>query len=383
MAQGKATISNQNLAQNEGSGVEKRLLFIGEGKNLKNQITSVNTQSDFKSLFGDAPMLNNFLETAMLNGGQSWEARVLVLDKATVDDTLVAADIASLAGYAEKIAMADVEGMVISSLHAEGELKTLVEAMQALKTDLMNTYAQPMWSIIPASPYAEQDWSAFHTTLDNELKDVVAERIVVTPMTHDNGVNAAVLAGRLCRHDVSVADKPMKVLLGATEGLGDLLTIGDDDKPLTLADLSTFDSNRFSVPQMYTGKPGWFWADANTLADPTSDYNVLENVRVADYAGRRIRQRAINMIGDRSVNSTPASQEYTKNELLKILNRMAKATTVGGKPMPGMIEQPTADSITLHWETRNKLNIYYTLKTFDNPVEINNFISLDLTDPES
>lgn len=384
MAQGSVTITNRNLAQNEAAGVEKRLLFIGEAEKLKGTVTAVNTQSDFTDLFGTSDMLVSNLEAARLNGGQTWEARVLVLDK-DQDDVLTADNILAIENMVEKIATAEVEGIVICSMHLDGELKALAEAMQAVCAKLIDTYAQPMFCLVPTTPFTETDWPTFIANVDTQISSVAAERILVVPETHDGYVNIGILAGRLCRHDVSIADKPMKVLTGAVAGLGDPLVLGGGEveagSEISLADLAAMDQKRLTVPQMYIGKPGWFWGDANTLADPNSDYKVLENVRITDYAGRRIRMRTINMIGDRSINSTPESMDYTQGQLIKILNRMSRSAVVNGKPEPGMIETPKPDAIVLHWADNNLLDIFYSLKPFDVPVTINNTITIDLSDP--
>ncbi len=380
MAQGKATVSNQNLAQGTIEGVEKKLLFIGEATSNKNLVVSVNTQTDFAKTFGEAPLLINYLDGARNNGGQKWSAKVLVLSKETVNDELTSAEITALGDLAPAIAAAQIEGVVVSSMHAAGELKTVVETMEALCQTLINKYAQPIFAIVPTTPYTEQTWAEFATTIDTALSAVVASRVVVTPVTHDTNANAGILAGRLCRHDVSIADKPMKVLTGAVVGLGDPVSLSDNNE-LSTADLETLDSKRVSVPQGYIGYPGMYWGDANTLDAPGNDFTTLEHVRIADYAARRIRIKAIPMIADRAINSTDASMAYTKNEFMEILNAMAKSTVINGKQAPGMIKPTKEESIHLVWPDRKTMNVYFTLSPFESPIEINGFVSLDLSDP--
>ena len=382
MAQGKATVSNQNLAQGDIAGVEKTLLFIGEAELNKNQVVSINMQTDLALMFGDAPLLKTQIEAARANGGQKWQARVLVLGKETVNDELSSADIADLPTLAPSFADAQVEGLVIASMPAEGELKNLVETMQAITQTLINKYAQPMFCIVPATPYTEQTWADFVSTIDTALKDVVANRVVVTPVTHSGNNNAGILAGRLCRHDVSIADKPMRVLTGALAGLGDPVALSEGHT-LSSADLETLDSKRMSVPQDYIGYPGMYWGDANSLDAPGNDFTLLEHTRIADFAARRIRIKAIPMIGDRAINSTPASMTYTKNEFMTVLNKMARAFVINGKQVPGLIKPTTDESINLVWKDRKTMDVYFKLTPFESPVEINGHIALDLSDPQT
>lgn len=392
MAQGKVSVNNLNLGQGELPGVEKKLLFIGtcyltEGHEVGDDgggdgdgdgdelefpfygITSVNTQTNFDELLGDGySELKTHLNAAQLNGGSEWEAKVYIFD-----------DYINILALADTIATANIEGVVFTDSVSISKIH--IEKLQALATTLKNTYAQPIFIIqsIERINTRVQTWPEYESELQQATNDLACDRVVGVPNLH--GCNTGALAGRLCRGDVSIADKPMRVKTGPVLGL-DPGNVDMYRQELSSATLRNLDALRFSVPQKYTGYPGIYWGDANTFDAPGNDYTVLEHVRITDKAARRIRIRAISMIADRSINSTPSSMAYTSNIFLNILKTMSNTAVVNGKTYPGDIAPPAADAITLIWESKSALKVFFKLTPYDSPVTIESNIYLDLSAPE-
>lgn len=369
MAQGKATVSNRNLAQGEINAVEKIIVFVGVAEINKGKLLNINTQSDFVQLLGNAPFLLKQLNAAKANGGQNWQAKVLVLNESS--ETVTSETLDFLTELATDLAKAKAEGFALCLKTETESLKDLIEESQMLCEKLVNDFAQPMFCLLPHEPLDDESNNDFIAAVQAEIEQVVANRVILTPMTHSNETNLGVLAGRLCRHDVSIADKPMRVLTGVLADIG--------ETNFSDADLGALDAIRCSVPQTYINYPGIYWGDANTLDAPANDFTLLENLRVADYAGRRIRVRAITMIADRAINNTEGSIAYTKNEFMLILKRMAKATTFNGRTYPGMIKPPKENAVVIKWMDNKTLDIYFSFQPYESPVEINANITVDLS----
>ena len=73
-------INNLNQMQGPVTEVERHLLFIGTAPTNTGKLLSLNTQSDFDKLLGEADSeLKTNLQAAMVNAGQNWTAAAFVL----------------------------------------------------------------------------------------------------------------------------------------------------------------------------------------------------------------------------------------------------------------------------------------------------------------
>ncbi|BAP43926.1 tail sheath [Pseudomonas sp. StFLB209] len=367
MALGKATVNNLNLGQGSVTEVERYFLFIGPGAKNIGQILALNTESDLDAQLGvPASDLKTQISTARDNGGERWSC--LAAPIAADGDWLAAFTYAQQHGY-------DVEGVVITKpVTTADELS----AMNTAANNVQSTYGRRVFVLAATAGIvsAEQTWAEYQVQQVGLVNSLVADRVVAVPQLHGN--DQGVLAGRLANAAVSIADTPMRVATGAVLSLGP--TPKDKDGiPLQSATRAVLDAARLSVTQTYPGYPGVYWADANLLAAPGADVQVIEYLRVLDKAARRVRVLLIQRVGDRRLNSSANSMEVNRTALMKPLRAMAKSTTVGANVFPGEIEAPGKDSIVLSWTSKTAVVAYLTLRPLNCPKDITANLALDLS----
>ncbi|MFM4908737.1 DUF2586 domain-containing protein [Aeromonas dhakensis] len=362
-------INNLNQMQGPVTEVERHLLFIGSAPTNTNKLLSLNTQSDFDTLLGEADSeLKTNLQAAMANAGQNWTAAAFVLptDMDWKDAVRTAQKTQSF------------EAVVV--LGQEWD-KAEINAAHALNQELIAKWGrwQAMLLAVPgivSTAEGGQDWSEYEAELAALQDDIAAESVSLIPQLWPNLIGA--YAGRLCNRAVSIADSPCRVKTGAVIGLG----ATPKDKggtELPLATLQTLEASRYSVPMWYPDFDGIYWADGRTLDAEGGDYQVIENLRVAYKVARRMRLRAIARIGDRSFNSTPGSTEAAVMFFGKDLRQMASTITINGQPFPGDIASPKDGDIRIQWTAKNLVSIYVVVRTVDCPKGITVNIMLDLS----
>ncbi|MGL5498373.1 MAG: DUF2586 domain-containing protein [Aeromonas sobria] len=359
-------INNLNQMQGPVTEVERHLLFIGSAPNNTGKLLSLNTQSDFDQLLGEADSeLKANLLAARDNAGQNWTAAAFVLP--TDMDWKDAAR--------EAQQTQSFEGILV--LGEEWDAAT-INAAHALNQELIAQWGrwQFMLLAVPGIDSETEDWPTYETALATLQDGIRAESVALIPQLWPNLAGA--YAGRLCNRAVSIADTPCRVKTGALVGLGAKLK-DKDGIPLSLATLQTLEQNRYSVPMWYPDYDGIYWADGRQLDAEGGDYQVIENLRVAYKVARRVRIRAIARIGDRSFNSTPGSTEAAVMYFGKDLRTMAKATTINGQPFPGDIASPQDGDISIQWIDKNHVSIYVVVRTVDCPKGIDVNIMLDLS----
>ncbi|MBV7599417.1 DUF2586 domain-containing protein [Aeromonas sp. sia0103] len=362
-------INNLNQMQGPVTEVERHLLFIGSAPTNTNKLLSLNTQSDFDKVLGEADSeLKTNLQAAMANAGQNWTAAAFVLPT----------DMDWKEAVREAQKTQSFEGCVV--LGQEWD-KAKINAAHALNQELIAKWGrwQAMLLAVPgivSTAEGGQDWSEYEAELAALQDGIAAESVSLIPQLWPNLIGA--YAGRLCNRAVSIADSPCRVKTGAVVGLG--ATPKDKDgTELPLATLQTLEANRYSVPMWYPDFDGTYWADGRTLDVEGGDYQVIENLRVAYKVARRMRLRAIARIGDRSFNSTPGSTEAAVMFFGKDLRQMASAITINGQPFPGDIASPKDGDIRIQWTAKNLVSIYVVVRTVDCPKGITVNIMLDLS----
>lgn len=366
MAQGKVSVRNLNLGQGPVTEIERYFLFIGLAASNVGELIPLNTQSDLDNELGAAASdLKTQVTAARLNGGDRWAA--LALPIAAAADWEEALDAAMQHGIS-------VEAVVICSPVATGPALT---ALHAKAESINNQYGRRLF-VMASTKGIEPllDWNAYLAEQRAITQDILAPRVLVVPQLHGNDLG--VLAGRLANAAVSVADSPMRVATGALLGLG-ATPVDKDGVPLPSAILAELDKARFSAPQTYPDYPGVYWGDANMLDAPGSDFQVVEYLRVADKAARRVRILLIQRVGDRRLNSTPNSMAANKSALMRPLREMAKAVQFAGQQFPGDIEPPKDEDIVLVWMTKTKVEAYLKLRPYNCPKDLTANIALDLS----
>lgn len=366
MALGKVSVNNLNLGQGAVTEIERYFLFIGVAAANIGELVALNTQSDLDTELGAADSdLKAQIEAARLNGGDRWACMAAPIGDAA--DWEAALDMAQQQGVS-------VEAVVLTSPVDSG---AALEAMHAKAIEIGNVYGRRVFMMAATSGIsALQDWSAYLAEQRAITLDVSAPRVLVVPQLHGNDLG--VLAGRLANAAVSVADSPMRVATGAVLGLGET-PVDSADIPLPSAILAELDKARFSVPQTYPDYPGVFWGDGNLLDAPGSDYQVIEYLRIADKAARRVRVLLIQRVADRRLNSTPNSMAANTSALMRPLREMSRSVVFAGQQFPGDIEPPKEGDITLVWMSKTKVEAYLKLRPYNCPKDLTANIALDLS----
>lgn len=362
-------INNLNQQQGPVTEVERHLLFIGSAPNNTGKLLSLNTQSDFDTLFGEEDSeLKANVQAAMLNAGQNWTAAAYVLPT-----DMEWQDAVRDAQHTQSF-----EGCVVLGQEWDA---AKINAAHALNQELIAKWGRWQFMLLAVPGIVNtteggQDWSDYETELTTLQEGIAAESVSLIPQLWPNLIGA--YAGRLCNRAVSIADSPCRVKTGAVVGLGNKPT-DKGGTELPLATLQTLEESRYSVPMWYPDYDGVYWADGRTLDAEGGDYQVIENLRVVYKVARRMRLRAIARLGDRSFNSTPGSTASAILYFGKDLRTMAKATTIDGKPFPGDIASPKDGDITIQWIDKNHVSIYVIVRTVDCPKGIDINIMLDLS----
>ncbi|OIN09083.1 DUF2586 domain-containing protein [Oceanisphaera psychrotolerans] len=364
-------INNLNQMQGPTDEVERHFLFVGQATKNNGKLLSLNTQSKLDELLGveDSPLKANLL-AAMQNAGQNWSAHahVLALGEEWTEAVLAAQRTASF------------EAVVLLEPVTTAEQ---INAAQALRNQLIATWGRWQFMMlavngIVADGVDAQDWPAYEATMATLANGIAADGVMLVPQLHGN--NAGVLAGRLCNRAVSVADTPMRVKTGALVALGPD-PVDSTGAELSLATLQTLEAARLSVPWWFPDYDGVYWADGNMLDVEGGDYQVVENRRVTDKIARKLRIRAISRIGDRQLNSTPASVAAAKLFFMRDLRAMSKSVTIAGMTFPGEIMPPDDGDIAIEWLSKYEVAIYTLAQPYDCPKKIGINIILDLSNP--
>ncbi len=366
MSLGTIQINRLNLYQGELSDVEMHFLFIGTGATNAGSVLSVSAQTDLDVALGEAEsVLKTQVEAAMNNGGQNWSASVMPIAEET--DWQDAVDYAMEVTSCEAVVLTDAI-----------EASTDLEAMQTKADNIMATYMRPVFFLcaVRGLDEATETWATYAAAMEAITDGIAADSVGVVPYLwgHDLGT----LAGRMCDQSVTVADSPMRVATGPLSGEWSDKPVDKDGAPITMAYLKQLDSYRYSVPQWYPDYDGMYWGDCNLLDVAGGDYQVVENLRVVNKAVRQIKPLVIARIGDRRLNSTPASIAENKTYFMRPLRAMSKSVTIKGYNFPGEIKPPDADSIVIMWETKTAVQIYITIQPYNCPKKITVNLALDL-----
>ncbi|NRB23818.1 DUF2586 domain-containing protein [Shewanella sp.] len=365
MSLGEVTINNQNQGQGEVQAIERHFLFVGlAGKSEEeSQLFSVNAQSDLEVMFVDSNLRKQLI-AAQLNAGQNWTAAAYPL---AADET-----IATAIGHANEVQ--SFETVVVCDAQTTAPaISGISDAVLALQ----GSHGRWCSAIVALPGIGElETWAVYEAKMVALVAGFALPLVVPVPQL--NGNNAGVLAGRLCNRSVSIADSPMRVATGSVTGLG-IMPTDSAEAPLSLASLNTLAKARLSVPQWYPDVAGTYWGDGSTLEVEGGDYQVIENLRVVHKASREVRVRAILRVGNRILNSTPASMELNKAYFIKPLRVMSKTTTVNGVPFPGDITPPRDGDIAIVWMSKTKVTIAMVVRPYNSPKSITVNIMLDLS----
>ncbi|AMO55984.1 hypothetical protein GZ77_07205 [Endozoicomonas montiporae] len=371
MALGSVTVNNLNLNQGTPTEVERLFLFTGlapaPNDNL-GLVHAIAADTDLDELLGqgDSP-LKTQLAAARTNGGQNWYAYAKPLSAQT--DLLDAID--------DAVGEVSVEAVVATDPVTQTKQ---LEDMEAKAQSFIGKYQRRVFimACFRGIDKETESWAEYQIAGKAVSDSVAAERVVLVPLFY--GDFQGVLAGRLCNRAVTVADSPMRVATGSLLGNYAERPVDKSGAVLTKAVLlDLHDNGRFTVPQWYEDYDGMYTSDCLTLAPETSDYKIIENLRVADKAARRIYLLAVARVSDRRLNSTPASIESNRTYFMRPLREMSHSTTFAGETFPGEIEQPDDSSIEIVWPEKYKVQVFFSVKPYNAPKSIECNIMLDLS----
>ncbi|MDK2956522.1 MAG: hypothetical protein PWQ57_2018 [Desulfovibrionales bacterium] len=367
MALGKVQVNNLNLSQGEQTEVERYFLFVGRGDVHTGSVQTLTVDTDLDAVLGSAEsLLRTQIEAARNNAGENWSACVLPL--ADGDAWADAVD--------EAMRQVSVEAVVVTDPVGAS---TDLEDMQTKAVQILAAFMRPIFFMATtrALDVANETWADFQAAIKLLTKDVAAENVMIVPALW--GPELGTLAGRLCNRAVTVADTPKRVNTGALVGEWSVKPADKDGRKLDLSILEDLDNARFSAPQWYPDYQGVYWGDGNTLDVNAGDYQVIENLRVVQKAMRRVYTLAVARIGDRRLNSTPASIAQNQTYFMRPLRKMSHSTTILGQTFPGEIEPPREGDIAISWPTKYSVEIYMTVRPYNCPKAITCNILLDLT----
>ena len=365
MALGNVQINNLNLLQGPFTEFERFLLFTGAGTGTSDgQLLTVNNSTDLDNLLGEnASPLKTQVEHARLNAGQNWNAAVLPLASGNTWED----------GVDYAMTQTNAEGVVVTDPVTSS---TEVEAMQGKTSEIMGQYMRPLFFIAVTEGVNSETWAEYAARIKPLTNGLACENVTVVPGIW--GFDQGTFAGRLCDKSVTVADTPMRVNTGALQGEWSAKPVDSSGLEIDMSVLADLDKARFSVPQWYPDYPGMYWGDGNMLDVPGGDYQSIENLRVVHKAMRRIYPLAVARIGDRKLNSTPASIESNKTYFQRPLREMSKSAEILGTVFPGEIHPPKDDAIQIIWKSKYEVEIYLTVQPYNCPKSITINIALDL-----
>lgn len=371
MALPNIAVNALNQQQGGISSVEKYFLYVGQGLTNQNKLVFLNTDSDFDALLGEEDSeLKRQVVAAFNNAGQNWNCVAIPL-----------AD-GSLWNDAVDMAMSEdirVESIVLTTpITAAADLTT----MHTKAMNILAKYGRRVFftAAVRGIDSETESWTDYITAVNNLTDNISAFRVSPVPYIYDDAVG--IYAGRLCNIQTSVADTPMRVLTGPLIGQDhSTLPLDKDGQRYDMGHAKALNDQRLSVPAFFPDYPGVFWSDGELLDAPGGDYQVIENLRVVDKAGRLIRIVLIGLIGNRQFNTTPIGTEWAIGKLMKPLLSMSKSTEFNGIPFPAEIRKPTSESIKLNWISRTKVEVFYSVRPFECPKDITANIVLDLADP--
>ena len=373
MSLGSVTVNNLDLGQGTPTAVECLNLFAGvaTGASEPDKVHSIDMSTDLNDLLGVSPSnLKTQTESARINGGQNWFGYLLPLS--------ADADLLDSVDYA--VGSVSVESVVCCDpATSKSELEDMhSKAEEMIGKYQRRTFFQACFREIDLTEDAAETWADYTTAAKSITENIAGDRVMIAPLVYSDFLGT--LSGRLANKEVSVADSPMRTATGPLIGNYAERPVDANGRPLDKSILlDLHDNGRFTVPTWYEDYDGTYTSDGYTLATETSDYRVIENLRIADKAARRIYLLSVARVANRLLNSTPQSIAFNETYFMKPLREMSHSVDINGIPFPGEIEPPRDGDIVISWPSKYSVEIYFTLRPFSSPKEITANITLDLT----
>ncbi|MBJ7536954.1 DUF2586 domain-containing protein [Marinomonas transparens] len=363
MALGSVSVSSTDNGQGDFTQVEKQFLFIGAAAKNAGTIQYIDQTTDLDDVLGIPPSkLKTCVEWARQNAGTNWTA--IAMPQAAAGTWSAAFDTA----MAQNLVC---EAVVITDPVTE---QTDLDAMNVAVTNAENEHGRylHLFAVTAAMDAATQAWADFITEFEALQDGVAAPSLSLVPQVFAGWLGA--YCGRLCHEDQSIADTPMRTQSGAIVGLS-TLPVDKDGITFNTSHAKALNDARGTVPQVYSGYDGIYCSDGMTLAPEASDFAVIENCRVVNVCKREIRILAIKKVGNRELNSTPASIAAHETYFMRpLINR---SVSVKGKP--GDVKKPRDGDVVITWKTRTNVAVALLIRPYNCPKAIAASVALELS----
>lgn len=364
MALGKVSVTSVDSGYGDFTEPERQLLFIGTATLNKGTTQYIDQTTDLETVLGTGD-LRTTVEYAALNAGPNWTCIAMVLADGE----------AWMDAFDEALANNMVfEGVVVADALADQED---VNALKTAVATAENTSAKSIFIIGRGEVLGSAEtWSDFVTRFDSLQDGIEALGVMLVPEVIDGFMG--MVAGRLCHESRSIADTPMRVQSGSFVGMSTLPT-DTDGVTFNMSHAKSLNDARGTVPQIYTDYDGIYCSDGMTLAAESSDFAVIENLRVVNSVKRKTRILAIKQIGNRQLNSSAVSVAAHESYFAKPIVDMSKAYVLGGVQMPGDVKKPEDGDVTITWTDNTHVQIGLLVRPYNCPKGIQAYIGLNLS----
>ncbi len=363
MALGKVSVSSKDTGSGDFTSAENQFLFIGQGGKNAGTIQYIDQTTDLDDVLGvPASKLKTTIQWARQNAGTNW--------------TCIAMPQAAAGTWETAFDTAMAQNLVCEMVVVTDPVTTTAEldAMNVAVTNAENEFGRymHMMAVTPVIDVATEAWADFIAGFEAIQDGAAMPLMSLVPQVFAGWLGA--YCGRLCHEAQSIADTPMRVASGAIVGLS-TLPVDKDGITFNMSHAKALNDARGTVPQIYAGQDGIYCSDGMTLAVEASDFAVIENCRVVNAVKSEVLVLATKKIGDRSMNSTPASIESHKTYFMRpMINR---SVSVGDQP--GTVKKPQDGDVDVVWTTRTNVAIPLLIRPYNCPKAIAATVALVLS----
>lgn len=367
MALGKVSVSSTDSGQGDFTQVEKQFLFIGAaGKNAAT-IQYIDQTTNLDDVLGiPSSKLKTAIQWARQNAGTNW--------------TCIAMPQAAAGAWSAAFDKAMAQNIVCEAVVVADPVTTQAEldAMNVAVTSAENQYGRylHLFAVTDVIDETLESWADFISGFELLQDGVAAPSLSLIPQVFDGWLGT--YCGRLCHEDQSIADTPMRVASGAIVGLS-TLPVDKDGITFNTSHAKALNDARGTVPQVYADYDGIYCSDGMTLAPEASDFAVIENCRVVNVCKREIRILAIKKVGNRELNSTPASVAAHETYFMRPLIDRSVTTTINGITKPGEVKKPQDGDVVITWKTRTNVDVALLIRPYNCPKAIAATVALELS----
>ncbi|RBO85915.1 DUF2586 domain-containing protein [Marinomonas aquiplantarum] len=366
MALGTVSVSSLDTGSGDFSTPERQFLFIGYAGKNSGSTLYIDQSSDLDEVLGvNNSKMKTAIAAARSNAGSNWTC--VAMPRGAAGEWQTAFEEAMNNNVL-------CEAVVITDAVVE---QAELDAMTAAAKDVENEYGRAVFFMAASEVMdGSATWATFISEFDSLQDGVAAENVMLVPEVFAGWLGT--LCGRLCNEDVSIADTPMRVKTGALVGISSLPS-DQDDVQFNMSHAKALNDARGTVPQVYPDYDGIYCSDGMTLAAEGSDYAVIENLRVVNRVKREVRLLAIKQVGNREMNSTPASIAANQTYFMRPMIDMSKSVVSNGIYMPGDVKRPEEGDVTISWSSRTSVTIALLVRPYNSPKAIQAYIGLNLS----